>query len=167
MINGFAKRLWHAREGPKTSTPHRPKWDPAYCVIIIFPLRIPLCACLFFRLATLCNVFFRNVFHKWFSQTSCVIWDTLTKLLFLSKRREKCYLQTANSFPEGPADFISGASLLNFHFLGFEDTIKAYAWYRVMWFRPRAKQSLIFKENPIFPNELIITNSIVEICGLF
>lgn len=136
-------------------------------VLLLFSPSEFLCARVFFCPATLCNVFLRNVFHKWFSQTSCVIWDTLTKLLSLSKRRKKCYLQTANSFPEGLADFISGASLLNFHFLGFEDTIKSYVWYCVMWFRPRAKQSLIFKENPIFPNELIITNSIVEICGLF
>lgn len=136
-------------------------------VLLLFSPSKFLCACVFFARPHCVMFSWEMCFINDSPRLYCVIWDTLTKLLVLSKRRKKFYLQTANSFPEGLADFISGASLLNFHFLGFEDTIKAYVWYCVMWFCPRAKQSLIFKENPIFPNELIITNSIVEICGLF
>lgn len=42
-----------------------------------------------------------------------------------SKGQKKKFLQKANSFPGGLSDFISGALLLNFHSLGFEDKIKA------------------------------------------
>lgn len=149
----------------QTVCAYRLKWEPAYCISIVFFLWIPLWVYVFF-LPTPCNVFLWNVFHKLFAQTSCVIWDALTKLFFLWVQEKKtCYLQTANFLPRGLADFISGALLFGFHSLGFEATIKPYVWYCVMWFRQREKQSFIFKENPIFPNEMIITNRIVEIYG--
>ncbi len=165
VINGLLNQFWHCRESPKPSVPYRLKWEPAYCISIVFFLWIPLWVYVVF-LPTPCNVFLWNVFHKLFAQTSCVIWDALTKLFFLWVQEKKtCYLQTANFLPRGLADFISGALLFSFHSLGFEATIKPYVWYCVMWFRPREKQSFIFKENPIFPNEMIITNRIVEIYG--
>lgn len=164
VINGLLNQFWRSRESPKPSVPYRLKWEPAYCISMMFFLWIPLWVYAFFSppLPTPCNVFLWKVFHKWFAQTSCVIWDALTKTLSAREREKKArYLQTANSLPQGFADFISGALLFSFHSLGFEATIKAYVWYCVMWFRPREKQSFIFKENPIFPNELIITNRIV------
>jgi len=171
MTNGLLNQFWHSRESPEPAVPYRLKWEPAYCISMMLFLWIPLyvCVCVCFPpcpVPTPCNFFLWKVFLKWFAQTSCVIWDALTKTLSArGKKKQKRYLQTANSLPQGFADFISGALLFAFHSLGFEATIKAYVWYCVMWFRPREKQSFIFKENPIFPNELIITNRMVEISG--
>lgn len=88
VINGLLNQFWRSQESPKPSVPYRLKWEPAYCISIVFFLWIPLWVYVFF-LPTPCNVFLWNVFHKWFAQTSCVIWDALTKLLFLWVQEKK------------------------------------------------------------------------------
>lgn len=167
VINGLLNQFWRSGESPKPSVPYRLKWEPAYCISIVFFLWIPL---------WVYDVFFFP-HHVMFSCEMCFINDLprlhvsfeMLRQNFSSfeckKKKKKRYLQTANFLPRGLTDFISGALLFSFHSLGFEATIKLYVWYCVMWFRPREKQSFIFKENPMFPNELIITNRIVEIYG--
>lgn len=82
VINGLLNQFWRSRESPKPSVPYRQKWEPAYCIsMMFFPLNSIMGVCVFFPLPTPCNVFLRKVFHKWFAQTSCVIWDALTKTL--------------------------------------------------------------------------------------
>lgn len=145
VTNGLLNQFWRSRESPEPSVPYRLKWEPAYCIsMMFFPLNSIMGVC-FFPPCPHHVMFLWKVFHKWFAQTSCVIWDALTKTLSARRKKKKpCYLQTANSLPQGFADFISGALLFGFHSLGFEATIKAYVWYCVMWFRPREKQSFIF-----------------------
>lgn len=86
VTNGLLNQFWRSRESPEPSVPYRLKWEPAYCISMMFFLWIPLWVC-FFPLPTPCNVFLWKVFHKWFAQTSCVIWDALTKTL--SAREKK------------------------------------------------------------------------------
>lgn len=127
----------------RTGCAAQQKWEPAYCISMMFFLWIPLWVC-----------FSPCPHHVMFSCEKCFINDLprlhvsfemlWQKTLSARERKKARYLQTANSLPQGFADFISGALLFGFHSLGFEATIKAYVWYCVMWFRPREKQSFIF-----------------------
>ncbi len=165
MINGLLNQFWRIRESPKLSVPYRLKWEPAYCISVMFVLWIPLWVYVFFfphHVVFSCEMCFINDLPRLHVSFE-MLWQNLFSIE--CKRRKNVIFKRQTFFHRGLADFISGALLFSFHSLGFEATIKPYVWYCVMWFRPREKQSFIFKENPIFPNELIITNRIVEIYG--
>lgn len=49
VINGLLKQFWRSRESPKPSVPYRQKWEPAYCIsMMFFPLNSIMGVCVFF-----------------------------------------------------------------------------------------------------------------------
>lgn len=106
VINGLLNQFWRSQESPKPSVPYRQKWEPAYCIsMMFFPLNSIMGVCVFF----LCP------HHVMFSCEKCFINDLPRLHVSFEMLWQKLWVQEEKKNPLSSNGKLSSSGIRRLH----------------------------------------------------